>query len=84
MITKKYSVKIYPKVIFKCEITNSFLTLRHSRSIIYYISTKKKINYDFHIVKYKKSLYYLASDSFGVSFHVGTSDLTATGAFVSG
>lgn len=30
------------------------------------------------------SLCYLASDSFVISFHVGTSDLTSTGASVSG
>lgn len=48
---------------------------------MYYISTKKS-KYDFHIIRYKKSLCYLASDSFGVSLLVGTSNLTTVGASV--
>lgn len=61
----------------------SFPTIRHSCHVVYYTSTKEN-KYNFHIVRYKKSLCYLASDSFGVSLLVGTSDLTSTGASVSG
>lgn len=49
---------------------------------MYYISTEKS-KYVFHIIRYKKSLCYLASDSFGVSLLVGTSNLTTVGASVS-